>query len=78
MMWFQTIVADLRFQARLCEARRQLRPSAWRLLPFLLVQVQPLGLQLPLPAHGALPEVGVGLHPASDSPEAATNSYQPT
>lgn len=76
-MWFQTFVADLRFQARLCAAGRQLRPPPRGLLPLVLVQVQPLGLQLPLPAHGPLPEVGVGpSHP--DSPEAATNSYQPT
>lgn len=78
MMWFQTFVADLRFQARLCEARRQLRPPAWRLLPLLILQVQPLGLQLPLPAHGALPKVGVDVRLTSDSPEAATNSHQPT
>ncbi|GBP38352.1 hypothetical protein EVAR_36304_1 [Eumeta japonica] len=58
-MWFQTIVADLRFQAGVHPPRRQLRPPARRLLPLLLLPLQPLGLQLQVPADGPLPEVGL-------------------
>lgn len=63
MMWFQTIVADLRFQARLHPAGRQLRPPPGGLLPLLVLPLQPVGVQLPLSAHGPLPEMGVGSPP---------------
>lgn len=59
MMWFQTFVADLRFQACVYPAGRELRPSARRLLPLLLLPLQSLGVQLPLSAHGPLPEMGM-------------------